>query len=358
MASLLHVLIVDDSAVVRQALTEILSSDPAIGLITTASDPIVATQKIKKQRPDVITLDVEMPRMDGLSFLKQIMADDPIPVVMCSSLTEKGAEVTMKAFQYGAVEIINKPRIGAKHFLEENQIIICDAVKGAARARVRRLNSLSHPPEPKLTADVMIDKPKLNINFKTTEKIVAIGASTGGTEALRYFLESMPYDAPGIVIVQHMPQHFTKAFAQRLDSICKVSVKEAADGDSVIPGRALIAPGNLHMMLKRSGARYFVQIKEGPLVCRHRPSVDVLFRSVARYAGMNSIGIIMTGMGDDGSRGMTEMKNAGAYNLAQDEESCVVFSMPNEAIKRNAVDKVSPLQNLPGDMMRIYQARK
>lgn len=352
----LHVLIIDDSAVVRQALTEILSQDPAIGQITTAPDPLVALNKIKKQRPDVITLDVEMPRMDGLSFLKQIMAEDPIPVVMCSSLTEKGAEITMKAFQYGAVEIINKPRLGAKTFIEESKILICDAVKGAARARVRRLNSLTHPPEPKLTADAVIAKPKPNITFQTTEKIVAVGASTGGTEALRVFLQSLPYDAPGIVIVQHMPQHFTAAFSKRLDGICRISVKEAADGDTVIPGRALIAPGNYHMLLKRSGARYYVQIKEGPLVCRHRPSVDVLFRSVARYAGMNAIGIIMTGMGDDGSRGMAEMKNSGAYNLAQDEETCIVFSMPHEAIKTGAVDRISALESLGPDMMRAYRS--
>jgi len=351
----IRVLIVDDSAVVRQALTEILSSDPAIEVIATAQDPLIAATKIDKQRPDVITLDVEMPRMDGLSFLKQIMARDPIPVVMCSSLTEKGAEVTMKALQFGAIEIINKPRMGAKQFLEDSKVLVCDAVKAASRARVRRLSSLVNDPEPKLSADVMLSQPKAAENFRTTEKVIAVGASTGGTEALRVFLQALPYDAPGVVIVQHMPQHFTAAFARRLNGLCRLEVKEAADGDTVIPGRALIAPGHLHMMLKRSGARYYVQVKDGPLVCRHRPSVDVLFRSVARYAGMNATGIIMTGMGDDGARGMLEMRNAGAYNLAQDEESCVVFGMPMEAIKLGGVQKTLPLEKLAEEAMRIYR---
>ncbi len=358
MAEPIRVLIVDDSAVVRQALTEILSADPAIEVIATAADPLIAADKISKQRPDVITLDVEMPRMDGLSFLKQIMAQDPIPVVMCSSLTERGAEVTMKALQYGAIEVINKPRMGARQFLEDSHVLICDAVKAAARARVRRLSSLVNDPEPKLTADVMLSQPRMAENFQTTEKIIAAGASTGGTEALRVFLQGMPYDAPGIVIVQHMPQHFTAAFAKRLNGICRISVKEAADGDTVIPGRALIAPGNEHMMLKRSGTRYYVQIKEGPLVCRHRPSVDVLFRSVARYAGVNAIGVIMTGMGDDGARGMLEMKNAGAINLAQDEASCIVFGMPQEAIKLGGVSKVLPLESLADETMRLYRLRR
>ena len=358
MAGPIRVLIVDDSAVVRQALTEILSADPEIEVMGVAADPLIANDKIRRQRPDVITLDVEMPRMDGLSFLKQIMAQDPIPVVMCSSLTEKGAEVTMKALQYGAVEIINKPKMGAKKFLEESNVIICDAVKAAARARVRRLSSLVNDPEPKLTADVMLSQPRQTENFRTTEKIIAVGASTGGTEALRVFLQSMPYDAPGIVIVQHMPQHFTAAFAKRLNGICRISVKEAADGDTVIPGRALIAPGNMHMMLKRSGTRYHVVVKDGPLVCRHRPSVDVLFRSVGRYAGQNAIGVIMTGMGDDGARGMMEMKNAGAINLAQDEASCIVFGMPQEAIKHGGTDKVLPLDGLADEALRLYRLQK
>lgn len=353
MAKPIRVLIVDDSAVVRQALSEILSSDPAIEVMATAPDPVIAAAKISKERPDVITLDVEMPRMDGLSFLKQIMAQDPIPVVMCSSLTEKGAEVTMRALQYGAIEIINKPRMGAKQFLEDSRVLICDAVKAASRARARRLSSLVNEPAPKLNADVMLSQPKATENFQTTEKIIAVGASTGGTEALRVFLQGLPYDAPGIVIVQHMPQHFTAAFAKRLNGICRISVKEAEDGDTVIPGHALIAPGNMHMMLKRSGTRYYVQIKDGPLVCRHRPSVDVLFRSVARYAGVNATGVIMTGMGDDGARGMLEMKNAGATNLAQDEESCVVFGMPQEAIKMGGVTKTLTLDDLAAETLKI-----
>lgn len=351
----IRVLIVDDSAVVRQALTEILTCDPAIEVLGTAHDPLIARDKIRRERPDVITLDVEMPRMDGVTFLRQLMAEDPIPVVMCSSLTEKGAEITMRALQYGAVEVINKPRVGAKQFLEESRVLICDAVKAAARARVRRLATLTIDPEPKLTADVILDKPRIEETFRTTEKVVAVGASTGGTEALRIFLQALPYDAPGIVIVQHMPQGFTAAFARRLDGICRVAVKEAADGDTVVPGRALIAPGNTHMLLKRSGARYYVQIKDGPLVSRHRPSVDVLFRSAARYAGLNAIGVIMTGMGDDGARGMLEMKQARAFNLAQDEESCVVFGMPLEAIKKGGVDKVLPLDRLADEVMRLYK---
>ena len=351
----IKVLIVDDSAVVRQALTEVLSADAEIEVIGTAADPILAEQKLRKQRPDVITLDVEMPRMDGLSFLKQIMAQDPIPVVMCSSLTLEGAETSMKALQYGAVEIINKPKFGARQFLEESRILICDAVKAAARARVRRLASLVNAPEPKLSADVILERPRQMESFQTTEKIVAVGASTGGTEALRIFLQGLPYDAPGIVIVQHMPQNFTSAFAKRLNGICQIEVKEAADGDTVLPGRALLAQGNKHMLLKRSGARYYVQIKDGPLVSRHRPSVDVLFRSVARYAGMNAIGVIMTGMGDDGARGMAEMKQAKAINFAQNEETCVVFGMPQEAIKAGGVHKVLPLEQLSQEVVRAYR---
>ncbi len=254
MSKLIKVLIIDDSAVVRQALSEILNSDAMIKVIGTAPDPIIAENKIRGERPDVITLDVEMPRMDGLTFLKKIMAEDPIPVVMCSSLTEKGAEVTMRSLQYGAVEIINKPKLGAKQYLEESRILICDAVKAAARARVRRLASLVNEPQPKYSADVILERPRNLESFQTTEKIVAIGASTGGTEALRIFLQGLPYDSPGLVIVQHMPQHFTKAFAKRLNGICRIDVKEAVDGDTVLSGRALIAPGNRHMLLKRSGS--------------------------------------------------------------------------------------------------------
>lgn len=342
----IKVLIVDDSAIVRQTLEEILSSDPNIEVIATAADPFIAADKIRAQAPDVITLDVEMPRMDGITFLQKIMSQHPIPVVMCSSLTEKGSETALKALEYGAVEIIQKPRMGTKQFLEESKIYICDTVKAAAMARVSRISPESRKVMPKLTADAVIAKAASKAMIQTTEKVVAVGASTGGTEALRVFLEAMPPDAPGIVIVQHMPENFTASFAKRLDSLCRISVKEAANDDTVIRGRALLAPGNRHMLLKRSGARYYVEIKDGPLVCRHRPSVDVLFRSAARYAGKNAVGVIMTGMGDDGAKGMLEMKDAGAYTIAQDEKTCVVYGMPKEAVKLGAVDKVAPLETL------------
>jgi len=339
----IKVLIVDDSALVRQTLTEVLSSDPEIEIIGTAGDPFVAAERIAEQLPDVITLDIEMPRMDGLTFLQKIMAQHPIPVVICSSLAEEGAQSTLKALEYGAVEIVTKPRLGSKQFLEESQVTLCQAVKGAAAARVRP--HAVHTVEPKLTADSVLSR-ATGAMIATTEKIVAIGASTGGTEALRVLLEALPPDAPGMVIVQHMPEMFTRAFAKRLDSLCEISVKEAEPNDTVLRGRALIAPGNHHMLLKRSGARYYVDIKEGPLVCRHRPSVDVLFRSAARYAGQNAVGVIMTGMGDDGANGLLEMKEAGAVTIAQDEETCVVFGMPHEAIKRDAAEHVLPLPSI------------
>jgi two-component system chemotaxis response regulator CheB len=349
----IRVLIVDDSAVVRQAMSEILSSDPAIEVMATAVDPFVAADRIKDEIPDVITLDVEMPRMDGISFLQKIMSQHPIPVVMCSSLTEAGSETAMKAMEYGAVEIIQKPRMGTKVFLEESRVRICDAVKAASQAKLTKISARSRTVAPKLTADVIIDKPtSSNAMIQTTEKVIVVGASTGGTEALRIFLEALPADCPGIVIVQHMPEGFTRAFSQRLDGICRITVKEAANNDTVVRGRALIAPGNHHALLKRSGARYYVEIKDGPLVSRHRPSVDVLFRSAARYGGKNVVGVIMTGMGDDGAQGMLEMKNAGAYTIAQDEASCVVFGMPNEAIKRGGVDSVKPLSAIAAEVLR------
>jgi two-component system chemotaxis response regulator CheB len=334
-------LIVDDSAVVRQTLREVLESDPEIEVIATAGDPFVAADRIAEQVPDVITLDIEMPRMDGLTFLRKLMSQHPIPVVICSSLAEEGTQSTFKALEYGAVDIVTKPRLGTKQFLEDSRIILCNAVKAAAQARLRTLGP-SHTVEPKLTADAILS-PATHAMAETTEKVVVIGASTGGTEALKTVLETLPADTPGIVIVQHMPELFTRAFANRLDSLCSITVKEAETNDTVIRGRALIAPGNHHLLLKRSGARYYVEIKNGPLVCRHRPSVDVLFRSAARYAGQNAVGVILTGMGDDGARGMLEMKQAGAHTFAQDEASCVVFGMPKEAIKLGGVDKVLPL---------------
>jgi len=353
MAKKIKVLVVDDSAVVRQVLKDILESDPLIEVIDTAGDPFIAAEKIRKELPDVITLDVEMPRMDGITFLYKLMTQHPIPVVMCSSLTETGAETTLRALEFGAVDIITKPKMGVQQFIEESKIRICDSVKAAAQARVGNISLKKRvKPEAKLSADAVMPKPKGNSMIRTTEKIVAVGASTGGTEALKTFLEAIPKDGPGIAIVQHMPENFTRAFAKRLDAICDIEVKEAEDGDSILRGRALIAPGNKHLLIKRSGARYFVEVRDGPLVSRHRPSVDVLFRSVAQFAGANAVGVIMTGMGDDGARGMLEMKEAGSYNIAQDEKSCIVFGMPNEAIKLGAVDKVLPLESIAEAVLR------
>ncbi|MGO8986233.1 MAG: protein-glutamate methylesterase/protein-glutamine glutaminase [Terriglobales bacterium] len=345
----IRVLIVDDSAVVRQTLSEILASDPEIEVIAAAADPYVAAERISEEVPDVITLDIEMPRMDGLTFLRKIMTQHPIPVVICSSLAEEGAQSTLQALEFGAVDIITKPRLGSKQFLEDSRILLCQSVKAAAAAQLRCLRP-ARSVEPKLTADAILS-PATHAMAETTEKVVAIGASTGGTEALKIVLETLPPDAPGIVVVQHMPETFTRAFANRLNSLCRITVKEAESNDTVLRGHALIAPGNHHMLLKRSGARYYVDVKEGPLVCRHRPSVDVLFRSAARYAGQNAVGVILTGMGDDGARGMLEMKQAGAVTIAQNEATCIVFGMPNEAIKREAVDKVLPLEAVAGAIL-------
>ena len=340
----LKVLVVDDSAVVRQTLSDILLADREIDEVVTAQDPYVAAARLRQFVPDVITLDVEMPRMDGLSFLQKIMSQHPIPVVMCSSLTETNSETALRAMEYGAVDIIQKPRMDTKRFLDESKVVICDAVKAAARARVSRQNRpATINSDKKLNADVILAKAGTRAMIQTTETIVAVGASTGGTEALRVFVEMLPADFPGVIIVQHMPEHFTTSFAERLNSLCKMTVKEAANGDTVMPGRVLLAPGNKHMLLQRSGARYYVAIKDGPLVSRHRPSVDVLFRSAARYAGKNAVGVIMTGMGDDGAKGMLEMKEAGASTIAQDEKSCVVFGMPKVAIELGGVDQVLPL---------------
>ncbi|HUP03364.1 MAG TPA: chemotaxis response regulator protein-glutamate methylesterase, partial [Bryobacteraceae bacterium] len=305
-------------------------------------------ERMAQRKPDVILLDIEMPRMDGLTFLRKIMAENPIPVIICSSLAEEGAKSTLKALEYGAVEIVTKPRLGTRQFLEESRAMLCEAVHAAASARLRAVRATAV--EPKFTADVILSR-ATGAMLETTERVVVIGASTGGTEALREVLEAMPADAPGIVIVQHMPEMFTRAFAQRLDGLCRISVKEAETNDTVLRGRALIAPGNLHTLLKRSGARYYVEVKSGPLVSRHRPSVDVLFRSAARYAGPNAVAAILTGMGDDGASGMLEMKQAGAYNIAQDEATSVVFGMPHEAIKKGAVDAVLPLPRIAGALL-------
>ena len=351
----IRVLVIDDSALVRQTLIEILESEPDIKVIGAAVDPIAAAEKMRELAPDVITLDIEMPRMDGLTFLRKLMAQHPIPVVICSSLAIEGDETTLRAFEYGAVEIITKPKLGTKKFLEESRVRICDAVRAAAQSKVKTISSASSlKVAPKLDADVMLAKANLasHQNFRTTEKVVLVGASTGGTQALEKFLLALPMDCPAIAIVQHMPENFTAAFAKRLDSICRVSVKEAQDIDTLLRGQALIAPGSMHMMLKRSGARYHVEVKDGPLVSRHRPSVDVLFRSGARYAGKNAVGVIMTGMGDDGAKGMREMHDAEAYTIAQDEASCVVFGMPAEAIKAGGVAKVLPLTAIAAEVIR------
>ncbi|CAA2143833.1 chemotaxis response regulator protein-glutamate methylesterase [Hyphomicrobium sp. ghe19] len=353
----IRVLIVDDSASVRQALATVLSQDPDIEVMGVASDPIAAARRIQDEIPDVITLDVEMPRMDGITFLRKLMAQKPIPVVMCSSLTEQGSETLMQALEAGAVDVILKPRIGVADHLAESSARICEVVKSAAQARVggrrpRTFNLRDSEPAKKLTADAMLPPPTGRAMAKTTEMVACLGASTGGTESLREVLQALPANAPGIVIVQHMPERFTAAFAKRLNSLCEVEVKEAVDGDPVLRGHVLIAPGDKHMMLERQGARYYVSVKTGPLVSRHRPSVDVLFRSAARSAGANAIGVIMTGMGDDGARGLAEMRDAGAFTIAQDEASSIVFGMPKEAIARGAAIKISPLDAIAREILR------
>lgn len=344
----IRVLIVDDSAVVRQTLTSILQTDPKIEVMDTAGDPYYAAKIIQNEVPDVITLDIEMPRMDGLTFLRKIMRQHPIPVVIISSLTAEGTLTALQALEYGAVEIITKPQLGTKEFLEESTIRLCDVVKAAAKANLKLRKPPVSPIEvmPKLSADAVLSKSYAHSMIKTTEIVIAVGASTGGTEALAVFLKALPNDCPGIVIVQHMPEMFTKTFAERLNDDCRINVREAVNGDSILRGVALIAPGNKHMLVKRSGAKYYVEVIDGPLVNRHRPAVDVLFRSTAQYAGSNAIGIIMTGMGDDGAKGLLEMKEAGALTIAQDEKSCVVFGMPKEAIKLDAVDKILPLEQI------------
>ncbi|MGG7518266.1 protein-glutamate methylesterase/protein-glutamine glutaminase [Allorhizobium undicola] len=359
-----RVLIIDDSASVRQTLVQVLEQDPSIEVMGTASDPFVAARKIAEEVPDVITLDVEMPRMDGITFLRKLMAQRPIPVVMCSSLTEKGSETLMQALEAGAVDILLKPRLGAADHLAEQAAHICDVVKSAAHARLDRRSGLRRhtepsvmTPEQKLTADVMLPPPSGRAMARTTEMVVCIGASTGGTEALREVLEKLPANTPGIVIVQHMPEQFTAAFAKRLNSLCNMDVKEAEDGDPVLRGHVLIAPGNRHMMLERQGARYHVSVRTGPLVSRHRPSVDVLFRSAAHSAGANAMGIIMTGMGDDGARGLKEMQNAGAMTVAQDEATSIVFGMPKEAIAHGGVRKIAPLHQLGHEILTEDQRR-
>ncbi|MDH4191339.1 MAG: chemotaxis response regulator protein-glutamate methylesterase [Betaproteobacteria bacterium] len=341
--AMINVLIVDDSAVVRQAIGAALSRDRGINVIGAVADPLFAMQRMKMDWPDVIVLDVEMPRMDGITFLKKIMAERPTPVVICSTLTPKGAETTMMALVAGAVAIVAKPKVGIKAFLLDDATDLAQVVKAAARANVKNLLPAGGAP---LAARIQDPSTKAGLPDglrETTDRIVAIGTSTGGTQALESVLSALPRVTPGIVVVQHMPEKFTAAFAQRLDSVCQIEVREAQNGDRVIAGRALVAPGGKHMQLTRSGAQYHVEVRDGPVVNRHRPSVDVLFRSVAHHAAKNSLGIIMTGMGDDGARGLKEMHEAGARTLAQDEKTCVVFGMPKEAIKLDCIDRVLPL---------------
>ena len=352
MSNKIKVMVVDDSALVRQVVTQAASRDPGIEVIATAHDPVFALDKMKQNWPDVLVVDIEMPRMDGLTFLKKIMAERPTPVIICSSLAEKGAEVTMEALSAGAVAIITKPRTGLKSFLEDASNDIVQAIKAAARANLRALRSApaAMPAmRPKLSADAVLASAdhQGRAMYGTTDRIVAIGTSTGGTQALEAVLTRLPAVSPGIVIVQHMPEKFTAMFAARLNDLCEIEVREARHGDRVIPGLALIAPGGKHMMLARSGAQYTVEVVDGPLVNRHRPSVDVLFRSCAKFAGKNALGIIMTGMGDDGARGLKEMRDTGAHTVAEDESTCVVFGMPKEAIRLGAVDEVLPLDRIP-----------
>jgi two-component system chemotaxis response regulator CheB len=343
----INVLVIDDSAVVRTAMSQILGR---VGMyVQTAPDPIIAMQKMRALRPDVILLDIEMPRMDGLTFLNKVMATDPIPVVVCSGLAGPGTEVALHALEEGAVEIVTKPRLGLKGFLEDSANRIVHAVRAAAQARVRP--RLKLPFVPKLGADAVVPPKRIAIR-ETTHKVVVIGASTGGTEALRELLMEMPPDAPGIAIVQHMPEIFTAQFAKRLNEICRIEVKEAEHDDRLVSGRALIAPGNHHMTVRRSGALYFVDVVDGPPVKLHRPSVEVLFRSAAQAAGKNTVGVILTGMGDDGADAMLELKQAGAHTIAQDEATSVVFGMPKEAIERGGVDEILPLPRIAAAVLK------
>ena len=344
----IKVLVVDDSAVVRQVVANMLSQDPEIEVMAAVADPILAIARMKVQWPDVIVLDIEMPRMDGITFLKMVMAERPTPVVICSTLAEAGAQTSMAALAAGAVTIITKPKIGLKQFLEDASQDLVTAVKAAAKANVRAIHVSS-----KNTADVIMPAAgKHSAMIVTTERVVALGTSTGGTQALEVVLTGLPRVTPGIVIVQHMPEKFTAAFAERLNGLCQIEVKEAQNNDRVVNSRALIAPGGKHMLLRRTGAQYFVEVMDGPLVNRHRPSVDVLFRSVAKCAGANALGVIMTGMGDDGAAGLAEMRKAGARTVAQDEASCVVYDMPKEAVKRGGVEKSVPLTGIGREIMQ------
>ena len=354
--SRIKVMVIDDSAVVRQVMTGLLSADPHVEVVGAVADPLFAMERMKRQWPDVILLDVEMPRMDGITFLKKIMQERPTPVVICSTLTEAGAPTTLEALAAGAITTITKPKVGLKEFLHDASSELSNAIRIAARANVRRRTPVPSPAPhraaaggavtTKNSADVILAPVREKAMTRTTERVVALGTSTGGTQALEHVLSELPIVCPGIVIVQHMPPTFTAAFADRLNNLCAIEVREARNNDRVMPGCALVAPGGKHMLLKRSGAYYYVEVREGPPVNRHCPSVDVLFRSVAACAGSNALGVIMTGMGDDGARGLKEMRDAGARTIAQDEKSCVVFGMPREAIRLEAAERILALDDL------------
>jgi two-component system chemotaxis response regulator CheB len=342
----IKVLIVDDSALIRSVLSEIIGSQPDMEVVGVAPDPLVARELIKQTNPDVLTLDVEMPKMDGLDFLEKLMRLRPMPVLMVSSLTERGSEITMKALELGAVDFVTKPKLSIQSGMLEYTELICDKIRAVSKAKIRQRTATQVD-----AGGVSGPLPLVRNTLTSSEKLIIIGASTGGTEAIKNFLVQMPSDCPGILITQHMPEGFTRSFAKRLDGLCKISVCEAAGGERVLPGHAYIAPGHSHLMLGRSGANYVTQLDNGPAVNRHRPSVDVLFRSAAAYAGKNAVGVILTGMGKDGAIGMLEMKNAGAHNFAQDEATCVVFGMPREAIAIGATHDVAPLNELPGKVL-------
>ncbi|BAX59358.1 MULTISPECIES: protein-glutamate methylesterase/protein-glutamine glutaminase [Burkholderia cepacia complex] len=346
----IKVLCVDDSALIRSLMTEIINSQPDMTVCATAPDPLVARELIKQHNPDVLTLDVEMPRMDGLDFLEKLMRLRPMPVVMVSSLTERGSEITLRALELGAVDFVTKPRVGIRDGMLDYAEKLADKIRAASRARVRQA------PQPQAVAraaDSPAAAPMINNPLVSTEKLIIIGASTGGTEAIREVLTPLPPDAPAVLIAQHMPPGFTKSFAQRLNGLCRIAVKEAEHGERVLPGHAYIAPGHAHLLLARSGANYIAQLSDEPPVNRHRPSVDVLFRSAATHAGKNAIGVILTGMGRDGAAGLLEMKRAGAHTFAQDEASCIVFGMPREAIALGGADEIAPL----AEMSRRVMAR-
>lgn len=339
----IRVLVIDDSALIRSVLKEIINRENDMECVGAAPDPLAARELIKALNPDVLTLDVEMPKMDGLDFLQRLMRLRPMPVLMISTLTERGSNITFRALELGAVDFVAKPKLDIARGMEEYAIEITDKIRAVAQAQVRKkiIEPLIHE---KFSVDAIL--PSTKGRYSSTEKLIVIGASTGGTEAIKEVLNKLPADAPGVLVTQHMPEHFTKSFADRLNSLCRISVKEAEHNERILPGYAYIAPGNSHLLIKRSGARYMVELNQGPLVNRHRPSVDVLFRSAANVAGANALGIILTGMGKDGVQGMLEMKQAGSFTIAQDEASCVVFGMPKEAIAAGGVREVLPLQNI------------